>query len=245
MPHALPACRVGGPHAPHVVCDRPEPSLPCGRGPVKGIGEEQVGPRGSLCFGQHISPPRAVSSLRGAVFLCLCLYQMNMVASPGAWAGAALSWLQMALYPTPTLVWGSQARLPLAALWIQAKLFIGDRPALDPVVGSSAHGCLRWAWLQPKPSPVLTTPPLPAIYLFRDLIVKHLSPFPKRGPWIEWGSGVWGPFCLFWHLIRNHGRGRCLSAPCCLALTAGGRALCSAPAAASAEALLGQRSPRP
>lgn len=141
-----------------------------------------MGPRGSLCFGQHISPPRAVSSLRGAVFLCLCLYQMNMVASPGAWAGAALSWLQMALYPTPTLVWGSQARLPLAALWIQAKLFIGDRPALDPVVGSSAP------WVSPlgmAPTQALTCPhhSSPPCHLpIQGFDCETPEPFSQKGP---------------------------------------------------------------
>lgn len=188
VPHALPACRVGGPHAPHVVCDRPEPSLPCGRGPVKGIGEEQVGPRGSLCFGQHISPPRAVSSLCGAVFLCLCLYQMDMVASPGAWAGTALSWLQMALYPTPTpgLGFSGQASpccpvLSSPSGYKQSSSLGTDQPwtqswAVLP------HGCLRWAWLQPKPSPVLTHSSPPCHLLIQGFDCETHEPFSQEGP---------------------------------------------------------------
>lgn len=147
-----------------------------------------MGPRGSLCFGQHTSPPRAVSSLRGAVFLCLCLYQMNMVASPGAWAGAALSWLQMALYPTPTPGSGfsgqASPRCPVLSSpsgYKQSSSLGTDQP-LDPVVGSSARGCLRWAWLQPKPSPVLPHSSPPCHLPVQGFDCETPEPFSQEGP---------------------------------------------------------------
>lgn len=153
--------------------------------------------------------PRAVSSLCvGTGFLfgstCIrCTWWCHLGHWPDTGPGLAAD---DTVSPTPTRSLGLSCQASplllclLPSQWTQTKLFIRDRPALDPVTGSAACGHPCWAWLQLKPSPVLTCSSPLCCSPAQDLTERGVSETPvpssREGPQFRGGSGVLGAVLL-------------------------------------------------